>query len=87
MTCLGCRRHLTVRMLHATDPLRKQTEATMLWTLTVLLLLLWVVGLLTAHTLGGFIHILLVLALIVLVARMIQGRRVKRVSNPRGDIT
>jgi uncharacterized protein DUF5670 len=59
----------------------------MLWTLTVLLLLLWVVGLITAHTLGGFIHILLVLALIVLVVRLIQGRRGKRLSNPRGDIT
>ncbi len=59
----------------------------MLWTLTVLLLLLWAVGLITAHTLGGFIHILLVLALIVLVVRLIQGRRVKRVSNPRDDIS
>jgi uncharacterized protein DUF5670 len=48
----------------------------MLWTLTVLLLLLWAIGLITAHTLGGFIHILLVLALIVLVVRMIQRRRV-----------
>ena len=54
----------------------------MLWTLTVLLLLLWAVGLITAHTLGGFIHILLVLALIVLVVRLIQGRRGKRISNP-----
>ena len=59
----------------------------MLWTLTVLLLLLWAVGLITAHTLGGFIHILLVLALIVLVVRLIQGRRGKRLSNPRDDIS
>jgi len=47
----------------------------MLWTLTVLLLVLWVVGLLTAHTMGGLLHILLVLALVVLVIRLVQSRR------------
>ena len=47
----------------------------MLWTLAVLLLVLWVVGLLTAHTMGGLLHILLVLALIVLVIRLVQSRR------------
>ena len=47
----------------------------MLWTLTVLLLVLWVVGLLTANTMGGLLHILLVLALVVLVIRLVQSRR------------
>ena len=47
----------------------------MLWTLAVLLLVLWVVGLLTAHTMGGLLHILLVLALVVLVIRLVQSRR------------
>jgi len=47
----------------------------MLWTLAVLLLVLWVVGLLTAHTMGGLLHILLVLALVVLVIRLLQSRR------------
>ena len=47
----------------------------MLWTLAVLLLVLWVVGLLTAHTMGGVLHILLVLALVVLVIRLVQSRR------------
>lgn len=47
----------------------------MLWTLAVLLLVLWVVGLFTAHTMGGLLHILLVLALVVLVIRLVQGRR------------
>jgi hypothetical protein len=47
----------------------------MLWTLAVLLLVLWVVGLLTAHTMGGLLHILLVLALAVLVIRLVQSRR------------
>lgn len=48
----------------------------MLWTLAVILLVLWALGLVTSFTMGGFIHILLVLALIVLVFRLIQGRRV-----------
>lgn len=48
----------------------------MLWTLAVILLVLWALGLVTSYTMGGFIHILLVLALIVLVFRLIQGRRV-----------
>jgi uncharacterized membrane protein len=47
----------------------------MLWTLAVLLLVLWVVGLLTSHTMGGLLHILLVLALVVLVIRLVQSRR------------
>lgn len=47
----------------------------MLWTLAVLLLFLWVIGLLTAHTMGGLLHILLVLALVVLVIRLVQSRR------------
>ena len=47
----------------------------MLWTLAVVLLVLWVVGLLTAHTMGGLLHILLVLALVVLVIRLVQSRR------------
>ena len=48
----------------------------MLWTIFVILLVLWLLGLVTSYTLGGFIHILLVLAIIVLVINLIQGRRV-----------
>ncbi len=48
----------------------------MLWTLAVILLVLWLLGVLMSYTLGGFIHILLVLAIIVAVVRMIQGRPV-----------
>lgn len=47
----------------------------MLWTLAVIFLLLWAVGLVTSYTLGGFIHILLIGAIIVVVVRLIQGRR------------
>lgn len=46
----------------------------MLWTIFVVLLLLWLVGVVSSYTLGGFIHILLVLALVVMLIRIIQGR-------------
>jgi len=48
----------------------------MLWTLFVILLVLWLLGLVTAYTFGGLVHLLLVLALVVLVIRLFQGRRV-----------
>jgi hypothetical protein len=48
----------------------------MLWTICVVLLVLWALGLVTSYTLGGFIHILLVLAIVVVLIRVIQGRRV-----------
>jgi hypothetical protein len=48
----------------------------MLWTIFVILLVLWLLGLVTSYTMGGFIHILLVLAIIVVVINVIQGRRV-----------
>jgi hypothetical protein len=47
----------------------------LLWTLAVILLILWLLGLVTAYTLGGFIHVLLVVAIIVILIRVIQGRR------------
>jgi uncharacterized membrane protein YtjA (UPF0391 family) len=47
----------------------------MLWTVFVILLILWLLGLMTSHTMGGFIHILLVIAIVVLLVRVIQGRK------------
>jgi hypothetical protein len=47
----------------------------MLWTIFVILLVLWLLGIVTSYTLGGFIHILLVIALVVLVIQLITGRR------------
>ncbi len=49
----------------------------MLTTLAVLLCLLWALGLVTSYTMGGFIHFLLVLAIVVVLVRIIQGRRIK----------
>jgi len=47
----------------------------MLWTITVILFILWVLGLVSSYTLGGWIHILLVLAVIVLIFNLLSGRR------------
>jgi hypothetical protein len=46
----------------------------MLWTIFVILLVLWLLGLVSSYTLGGYIHILLIIAVVVLVIRLIQGR-------------
>ena len=46
----------------------------MLWTIFVILLVLWLLGLVSSYTLGGYIHLLLVIALVVVVIRVIQGR-------------
>ncbi len=48
----------------------------MLWTIFVILLVLWLLGLVSGTTLGGFIHLLLLFAVVVLVVRLIEGRRV-----------
>jgi len=47
----------------------------MLWTIFVILLVLWLLGMVSSYTVGGFIHILLVLALVVLLINIISGRR------------
>ena len=48
----------------------------MLWTILVILVVLWLLGMVTSYTMGGFIHILLVVAVIILVVRLVSGRRV-----------
>jgi hypothetical protein len=48
----------------------------LLWTIAIILLILWLLGLVTSYTVGGFIHILLVLAIVVIIIRLLQGRRV-----------
>jgi hypothetical protein len=47
----------------------------MLWTIAVILMMLWLLGLVSSYTMGGFIHILLVIAIITVLVRVIQGRR------------
>ena len=47
----------------------------MFWTLGIILLILWLLGLLTAHTFGGAVHVLLIIALVVIIIRLVRGRR------------
>ncbi|HEY5382634.1 MAG TPA: lmo0937 family membrane protein [Acidobacteriaceae bacterium] len=47
----------------------------MLWTITIILVILWIIGLVSSYTLGGWIHILLVLAIIILIFNLLSGRR------------
>ena len=51
-------------------------EKTMLWTIAVVLVILWVLGFVSSYTMGGFIHILLVIAVITVLIRIISGRRI-----------
>jgi Family of unknown function (DUF5670) len=48
----------------------------MLWTIAVILIVLWALGLVTSYTMGGFIHVLLVIAIVVVLINVIQGRKV-----------
>jgi Family of unknown function (DUF5670) len=48
----------------------------MLWTIVVILLVLWLLGMVTSYTMGGLIHILLVVAVVILIIRLVSGRRV-----------
>ena len=50
-------------------------EGTVLWTIFVILLVLWLLGMVSSYTMGGFIHVLLVIAIVVVLIRLIQGRR------------
>lgn len=50
-------------------------EVLMLWTIFVILLILWLLGMVSSYTLGGYIHILLVIAIVVVLIRVIQGRK------------
>ena len=59
-----------------TPPCHGKRRNKMLWTIAVVLLVLWVLGLVSSYTLGGFIHVLLAVALIVFLIQVVQGRRV-----------
>jgi len=65
-----------IRPLHMTPTCTQRPKETpMLWTIFVILLVLWLLGLVSSYTLGGFIHLLLIIAVVVLVIQLIQGRR------------
>ena len=64
-----------IKILIGPKKLSKEKETPLLWTIFVVLLVLWLLGVVTSYTLGGFIHILLILAIGVVLIRVIQGRR------------
>ena len=67
---------ISATSVRETKQTRNQPKGTsMLWTIFVILLVLWLLGLVSSYTLGGFIHLLLVLAVVVLIINLIQGRR------------
>jgi hypothetical protein len=68
----GVRLH---RLFFVFQVIVSQRSFVMLWTLVVILLVLWCLGMVTSYTAGGLIHILLVVALVVIVIRLLQGRR------------
>jgi hypothetical protein len=55
----------------------KGKENLMLWTIAVILTILWLLGLVSSYAMGGFIHLLLVLAVVVVLVQIIQGRRLR----------
>lgn len=70
------------RALLCSSPIRREEllalsgkEKAMLWTILVVLLILWLLGLVSGYALGGFIHVLLVVALVVLLVQLLTGRR------------
>ena len=70
LRALGVARHLLSLRCHS-----RERSRTMLWTIFVILLILWLLGMVSGATLGGFIHLLLILAIVVVLIRVIQGRR------------
>jgi len=64
---------MRVKLSSIDDLLRREK---MLESIAIILIILWILGLVSAYTLGGFIHILLVIAVVVILLRVIQGRRV-----------
>jgi tryptophan-rich sensory protein len=53
---------------------RTEKEPAMLWTIAIILVILWLLGMVSFHALGGYVHLLLILAIIVVLIRIIQGR-------------
>jgi Protein of unknown function (DUF3185)/Family of unknown function (DUF5670) len=64
------------RMRRTLNPIKKGSDIVMLYTLAFVLIVLWLLGLVSSYTMGGFIHVLLVIAVVVILLRVISGRRV-----------
>jgi hypothetical protein len=62
-------------LLRSVKGFEQKEDKALLWTIFVVLLVLWLLGMVSSYTMGGFIHILLLLAIVVVLIRVIQGRR------------
>ena len=60
----------------ARERLGTREEKSMLWTIVVILIVLWALGFVSSYTMGGLIHVLLVIAVVVVLVRVIQGRKI-----------
>jgi Family of unknown function (DUF5670) len=72
---MGCAIHAAHVSRRIVGKLTSQKEHSMLYTIAVVLLILWVLGLVTSYTMGGFIHILLVVAVVMVLLNLVNGRR------------
>jgi len=64
-----------INMAAGSGNAKSERRNVMLWTIAVILIILWVLGLVSSYTMGGFVHFLLVIAIIVIIIQVIQGRR------------
>jgi hypothetical protein len=62
--------------LTSSDSKQGKKENNMLWTVALVFLLLWALGLITGYTMGGFVHVLIVIAIVVVLYRIVSGRRI-----------
>jgi hypothetical protein len=60
----------------ARERLGTREEKSMLWTIVVILIVLWLLGFVSSYTMGGLIHVLLVIAVVVVLVRLLQGRKI-----------
>jgi Family of unknown function (DUF5670) len=72
---IQARRSTNKRALPAVEALQQPRIFNMLYTIAVVLVILWLLGLVTSYTIGGFIHVLLVIAIVVVLLRVISGRK------------
>ncbi len=66
--------HIACSIDSGAEPAAAERRIEMLWTIFVILLVLWLLGMVSSYTMGGFIHVLLILAIGILLIRLIQGR-------------
>ena len=75
-TLFNCAQTNSLLKRNLMSKMNQKEEPQMLWTISLILIVLWVLGMVSSYTMGGFIHILLVIAVVTLLLRLISGRRI-----------